>query len=127
MPTLDSPPQARRAPRLGLVVLVSLGLACASLLVTGCGHRHRRDGFVLVDNRTDLTTNELLLAFRLAPFGSAFTGDLLGGDLPPLSARNLGPWPEDFYDAEGDLELGQLIEWFDLFVGDGDTTVFEVR
>lgn len=95
--------------------------------LTGCGHDHEHYGFVVVDNRTDLTTNEDLLAFRLAPFGSPFTGDLLGGALAPLSARNLGPWPQDYYDAEGDLQLGQLIEWFDVGVGHGDQTVFEVR
>jgi hypothetical protein len=107
---------------LSLLVLLTAALALA-----GCGHHHHDDGLVLVDNRTDLTTSERLLAFRLASFGDPFTGDLLGGDLDPGAARSLGVWREDFYDAEGDLELGQLIEWFDLFVGDGDTTVFEAR
>ncbi len=129
MSTLDSPPRAGRPCRRVSACLVPTCLALAGLAfaLVGCGHRHHAEGFVLVDNRTDLTTNESLLAFRLAPFGSPFTSDLLGGDLPPLSARSLGGWPETFYDAEGDLERGQLIEWFDLFVGDGDTTVFEVR
>jgi len=99
-------------------------------LVPGCGHHHRHhwdEGRIVVDNRTDLTTDEALLTFRVAAFGRPFTGDLLGGPLPPGAGRNLGYWDEDYYDAEGDLELGGLIEWFDLFVGNGDTTVFEVR
>ena len=112
---------------LGLFPLTCLLTLGAALLLSGCGHRHHDDGLVVVDNRTDLTTDESLLAFRMASFGDPFTGDLLGGDLVPGAARNLGVWREDFYDAEGDLELGQLIEWFDLFVGDGDTTVFEAR
>ncbi len=47
--------------------------------------------------------------------------------LPVLSSRFIGTFATDYYDAEGELELGQLIEWFDLFVGDGGTTVYEVR
>ena len=103
-------------------------LALALALLAGCGHHHYDDeGRIVVDNRTDLTTNEYLLAFRVAAFGRPFTGDLLGGDLAPGSGRSLGYWHEDYYDAEADLELGGLIEWFDLFVGNGDTTVFEAR
>lgn len=112
----------------GPLFLATILVLLASLLVAGCGHGHHHDhGFVVVDNRTDLTTNEMLEAFRLAPFGEPFTGDLLNADLAPASAANLGIWREDYYDAEGDLELGQLIEWFDLFVGNGHTTVFEAR
>lgn len=113
-------PSGSACTLLALVALIGAGL-------TACGHHHHDEGYILVDNRTDLTTNEALFSFRLAPFGEPFTGDLLGGPLPPLAARQLGAWPEDYYDAEGDLELGQLIEWFDVFVGNYDTTVFEVR
>ena len=62
--------------------LFSLGLLLmAALALAGCGHGHHHhdEGLVVVDNRTDLTTNEILMAFRLAPFGEPFTGDLLGG------------------------------------------------
>ncbi|MDJ0521615.1 MAG: hypothetical protein QNJ90_06010 [Planctomycetota bacterium] len=114
-------------PSACLAILAAAILIPGSLILGGCGHHHHDDGFVVVDNRTDLTTSEDLLAFRLASFGDPFTGDLLSADLPPGSAENLGIWREDFYDGEGDLELGQLIEWFDLFVGNGDTTVFEAR
>jgi hypothetical protein len=104
---------------------VLFGLLLA-LALAGCGHHHD-DGFIVVDNRTDLTTNEALLTFHVAPFGLPFSGDLLGGDLLPLESRFIGVFAEDYYDAQGELELGQLIEWFDTFVGNDDTTVFEVR
>lgn len=108
--------------------LVTALLAPAFLALAGCGHDHPdHHGFIVVDNRTDLTTNEKLMTFRVAPFGQPFTGDLLGGDLDPATARNLGIFAEEYYDAEGDLELGQLIEWFDTFVGLEETTVFEAR
>jgi hypothetical protein len=104
------------------------GLLVAASALGACGrHRHHHEGQVVVDNRTDLTTNEMLLDFRLAPFGEPFSGDLLGGALPPASARFIGTFHEDFYDGEGELELGMIVEWFDLFVGDGETTVFEAR
>lgn len=107
-----------RTMLLGLLIGVALA---------GCGHHHDDHGYIVVDNRTDLTTNEALLTFHVAPFGLPFSGDLLGGDLLPLESRFLGQFLEDFYDAQGDLELGQLIEWFDTFVGNGRETVFEVR
>ena len=98
----------------------------APMLLTGCGHSHHsHEGYILVDNRSDLTTNEYLLAFRVAPFGHPFTGNLLPADLAPAATANLGAWAEDYYDAEGDFELGDLIEWFDIWVGDQQTTVFE--
>jgi len=103
-------------------------LTFAALLLGGCGSSHHsHEGFVLVDNRTDLTTDEFLFAFRLAPFGQPFTGDLLSADLAPAATVNLGAWQEETYDAQGDLELGDLIEWFDIFVGNQETTVFEVQ
>ena len=104
-------------------------LALSLLLMAGCGHHHHDyDGDIVVDNRTDLTTNEELLTFRVAGFQDPFTGDLFNGT--PLvvgGARHMGTWDEDYYDGQGDLELGQVIEWFDEFVGDGRTTYFEVR
>jgi hypothetical protein len=119
---------SRRPARARVPAVLVCLLPVLAVLAVGCGdHYHHRDGFIVVDNRTDLTTNEDLLTFRVAPFGQPFTGDLLGGNLPPLSSRNLGAWPNGYYDAEGDLELGQLIEWFDEYVGGGQATVFEVR
>lgn len=108
-------------------LLVPLLLAAGGLAACGHHHDHPHAGIAVVDNRTDLTTNEKLMTFRMAGFGLPFSADILGGDLPVLSARTVGSFEADYYDGQGDLELGQLIEWFDLWVGDGASTVFEVR
>ncbi|MDA1193992.1 MAG: hypothetical protein O2894_02300 [Planctomycetota bacterium] len=113
----------QRAVRRGAVASI---LLCA---LASCGEPsyHTHEGFVLVDNRADVTTSEFMLAFRLSPFGHPFTGNPLASDLAPGSTANLGTWQEEYYDAEADLELGDLVEWFDLFVGDQQTTVFEAQ
>ena len=81
---------ARRA--IGLL----LALLCCLTLAFGCGHSHHsHEGFVMVDNRSDTTTNEFLLAFRLAPFGHPFTGNLLPADLAPAATANLGAHNKD--------------------------------
>ena len=118
-------PHARRPAGALLPVLLCL-LLLPCLGACGSSH-HSHEGFVLLDNRTDLTTNEFMLAFRLAPFGQPFTGNLLAADVPPGDTRNLGAWAEDYYDAEADLELGDLVEWFDIWVGNQETTVFEAQ
>jgi hypothetical protein len=47
---------------------------------------------------------------------------------PPISRRSRRSYPASRRkDAQGDLELGQVIEWFDEFVGNERTTCFEVR
>ncbi|MCB9825601.1 MAG: hypothetical protein H6806_08260 [Planctomycetes bacterium] len=102
-------------------------LAAAGLALGGCGHHRHHEGDILVDNRTDLTTSEDLLTFRIARFGQDFTSDLLGGSLPPASARFIGTFREDYYDGTGDLSGGGIIDWQDLYVGYERTTVFEVR
>jgi hypothetical protein len=107
--------------------VLAMAFSSVALALAACGHHHHDYGDAVVDNRTDLTTNEQLLTFHVAPFGLPFTGDLLGGPLDPLNARFVATLRNDYYDAEGELELGQMIEWFDEFVGYGDTTVFEVR
>ncbi len=58
--------------------ILSGALLALLLIAGGCGHRDH-DGDIVVDNRTDLTTNELLLTFRVAPFRQPFSADLLGG------------------------------------------------
>jgi len=104
----------------------------ASLFLTGCGRHHRdRVGDIWIDNQTQAgptPTNEDLLSFRIARFGEPFTGDLLGGTpVAEDSARFVGRFTEDYYDAQGDLELGQITEWFDVFVGDEEITWFVVE
>lgn len=106
--------------------------ACALLLgLAACGHDHDDyRGNIYVDNQThtgQAPTNEDLLTFRIARFGDPFTGDLLGGALEEDAARFIGTFDEDYYDAEGDLELGQVIEWFDVFVGEEEDTWFVVE
>lgn len=121
--------RARRIPILPLVSALALGL----MLVPGCGHRHRdyHEGDIWVDNQTHATavpTNEDLLTFRVAGFQDPFTGDLLSGSpVGEDTARYIGTFDEDYYDAEGDLEFGQIIEWFDVFVGDRRDSYFVVE
>ena len=110
--------------RARFLALVGL-LAITAPLLAGCGHSHYDDtGDIVVINETHLTTTEDLLDFFVARFGDPFSGDILGGTLGPNSARSLGSFTEDYYDAQGNLSGGQLVEWFDEFVGDGYTTEF---
>ncbi len=113
--------------------VVTIAILClAGVTSVACGHGHHGHGYhhhgtVVVDNQTHTTTNEMLVTFQVAPFQLPFTGDLLGGTpIDPAEARFLGEFGTDYYDARGDLELGQVIEWFDEFVGNGDTTFFVV-
>ncbi len=110
-----------------------LAPVAAVLLVglTACGGHHDYEGDIWVDNQTHAgpaPTNEDLLTFRIAAFRDPFTGDLLGGvPVDEDSARYIGEFDEDYYDAEGDLELGQVIEWFDVFVGEEEDSWFVVE
>ena len=79
-----------------------------------------------MDNLTNFGVPESLLNFFIAPFGEPFTGDILGGELFAGETRFIGTFAEDVYDAEGDLEFGQIIEWLDIFVGNGENAFFEV-
>jgi hypothetical protein len=83
-------------------------------------------GTVEAANGTDLTTFEWMYGFYLAPAATGmFTGDLLSGPLPPASAEIVGDFEEDLYDAEADLEFGDIVEWFDVPVPGGEVTTFE--
>ena len=107
-----------------LCALLSAGLGAG--LLAGCGWDEDEDGNILVDNQTDGGTPEQILAFRLARFGDPFTGNLLGAPLPPGSTEHLGSWHEDYYDAEADMELGDLVEWFDVWVYSDEDNFFDV-
>ena len=122
---------SRKRPPIRLFTHLALGgLLLLAAGLGACGHSHSHplppQGEAVVDNRTDQTTPEILYNFFLGAQGSPFSADLLGGDLLPQDARSVGLFPTNIYDAEGDLELGQIIQWFDVFIGEGDTTVFEV-
>jgi hypothetical protein len=84
-------------------------------------------GSVEVDNLTDTSTFEYVLSFYLALSGTgAFSGNLLSAPLPPGTIEYVGEWLSDTYDAEADLEFGDLVQWFDVPVPAGDVTTFEV-
>jgi hypothetical protein len=104
-------------------------LAGSALWLAACGHDHYYrdyDGNVFVNNETHTTTMEDVLAFRVAPFGEPFTGNLLPAPLPPAATRYVGRFQRDYYDAEADLSGGDLVEWFDVWVGDGQDVFFDV-
>ncbi len=119
--------------------IAPLGVLTAALLVAACGDGYHDGpiydpyyppvyyGTVVVDNQTDTTTVEDVLTFYLAPAGTgSFTGNLLSGPLPPGFAEDVGDFVEDYYDAEADLEFGDLVTWYDVAVPGGDVTTFEV-
>jgi len=65
--------------------------------------------------------------FFLAPAATdLWTPDLLGWPLAPGAIASVGDYVEDFYDAEADLEFGDYVEWFDVFVPGAEITLFEV-
>jgi hypothetical protein len=106
------------------VVLVSLALVGLG----GCGCCDEDDdwGDIVIDNLTDTTVPELVLTFRVAPIGEPWSGNLLNDPLEPGFQDYTGSWYEDLYDGNATMELGDIVEWFDIFVGDEQTTVFEV-
>jgi hypothetical protein len=84
-------------------------------------------GTAEVDNRTDATSFEDVLSFRLAPAASGtFTGNLLDAPLPPGWTADAGDFLADVYDGESDLELGDLVTWFDVPLPAANVTTFEV-
>lgn len=114
-------PSTQRQRRCCALLLLALALPLA-----GCGDWDY-DGNVIVDNRTDgAVTPELVLAFRLGRFGDPYTGNLLSAALPAGSAEHLGAWHEDYYDAQADMELGDLVEWFDVWIFADEDNYFDV-
>jgi hypothetical protein len=112
--------------RLPTALLVAT-LAVLALPLAGCGDYWDYDGNVIVDNRTDGgATPEDALSFRLARFGDPFTGNLLGAPLPPGSAEHLGEWHEDYYDAEAEMDIGPLVEWFDVWIFADEDNFFDI-
>ncbi len=112
-----------------------LGLAALALVLPlggcGCGSCEAVviDDFwgnVFVDNLTDTTTVEYVVFFQVAVVGGKWTGDLLIDDVPPRGTQFVGTFSEDLYDAYAELEFGDFVEWFDVFVGQGEDVFFEV-
>lgn len=119
-----------RIPR-PLALLLALALVLPSLAGCGCGDcdEYYEDSYwgnVYVDNWTDTTTFEYVVFFQVAVVGGPWTGDLLVADVAPGGTQFVGTFGEDVYDAYADLEFGDYVEWFDVFVGYGEDVFFEV-
>ncbi len=119
-----------------LVGLLALGVA-ALLVLPGCGCHDCGGvyvppgpylGDVYLDNLTDLgPAPEFAETFYLAPAGTVgFTGNLLPGPLAPGATQFVGTYAEGYWDAEADMEFGDLVTWFDTYVAAFDDTFFEV-
>ena len=48
-------------------------------------------------------------------------------DNVPTGSIWVGRFREDYYDGTADLQLGGIVDWFDLYVGNDRTTYFEAR
>ena len=119
----------RIPPRAGRRLLPILALGVFALGLSGCGCCSEPDNYwgnIFVDNFTDTTTVEEVWFFQVAPFGQPWTGNLLSGPLPAGSTEFVGTFHENNYDAYAELELGDFVEWFDIFVGYGEDVFFEV-
>jgi hypothetical protein len=112
--------------RIGLRVPAALALATLVLVGCSCCEEPGYWGNVFVDNLTHSTTLEDILDFRVAAFGQPWTGNLLGPPLPPAATRFVGTFSESYYDADAQLSGGDLVEWFDIFVGQELDVFFEV-
>ena len=117
------------------ILPILVGLAWILVSLTGCGGSCGSCeevvvddlwGNVFVDNWTDTTTPEYVIFFQVAVVGGPWTGDLLVADVAPGGTQFVGTFGEDVYDAYADLEFGDFVEWFDIFVGYGDDVFFEV-
>jgi hypothetical protein len=108
------------------LLLVLPGCGCDGCCSDGCYVPPPAIGNVYVDNLTDTTIPEYCLAFRLAPIDGPFTGNLLLQDLPPATTQFVGTFSAYHYDAEADMEFGDLVTWFDVPVPAADDTFFEI-
>jgi hypothetical protein len=118
MSTADSP---RPLPlRIAAALLISL-----VPFLAGCGDDYD-EGDLYVWNRTDNTTDEMVVAFRLGPDGGPLTGNVLPAPIVEGDEDYIGFFEEDIYDAEADLELGGIVDFFNFFVGNDDDTVLQV-
>jgi len=119
----------RSASRPASVALLVLLLAAVALPGCGCCDDPEPPywGNIYLDNLTHLDIPEFADGFYVAPFGGPFTGNLLPASLAPGATQFCGTFAQDYYDAEAEMEFGPpIVEWFDIFVGDGQDTFFEV-
>ena len=127
---MDHPPLAR---------LLWLVPALLALTLTGCGggccEEYYYEEVVVYDPAPiplasidlDNLSPEFVDTFFLSPAGTGlWTEELLGWPLAPGETAYIGEFQEDWYDAEADTELGDLVQWFDVFAPGGEITIFEV-
>lgn len=111
--------------RLPLLVLAA---AIGLLALTGCGGGSSYDpppyGYVYVHNQTIYSTWEWIVFFEVAPLDGQWSGDLLYSDVPPGGSQYLGTLDEDRYDVYLEMESGAFVEWFDVFIGQGENFHF---
>jgi hypothetical protein len=75
----------------------------------------------------DNLSPEYIATFFLAPAATnLWSEELLGWPLAPGDTAYIGDFPEDWYDAEADMEFGDLVVWFDVLAPGGEVTIFEV-
>lgn len=105
-----------------------LAAALFALPLSGCGccGSGNSDGNVFAANHTDSGVPEDTNTFEMASFGDPFTGNLLGGPIAAGDARHVGAFQEDYYDARSEMQLGDVIEWFDRWVGANTDTFFDI-
>jgi hypothetical protein len=124
-------PSSTRLARTALAGAALLSLAACG----GAGYHGDGDPYyppfpassALASAELDNLSFEYVLGFYMAPAAtSSWSGDLLSSPLPPGFVESLGEFDEDFYDAEADLELGDLVQWFDVFLPGAELTTFEV-
>ena len=126
-------------PRSSLVLLGLL--AAAALPLAGCGGgcstcydvgyggggEYYPEPFPLGSIDYDNQSPEYADTFFLAPASTGlWTDELLGWPLAPGEIAYIGDFEEDWYDAESDMELGEIVTWPDVFVPGNDVTTFEV-
>ncbi len=126
------PPSPRSRSFLRLLASAAL-LALLLLPLSGCGCDCDDTivvdtwwGNVFVSNLTEGLQAEFTDSFYLAPVDGDFTANLLSAPLAPGRTQFVGTFSQGYYDAEADMELGDLVTWEGIFVGEADDAYFEI-
>jgi hypothetical protein len=98
-------------------------------LIGGCGESYNDypdTGDLYISNRTDLSTNENVVAFRMAADGYPLGNQLLPGPILPTDVDYIITLWNGIYDGECEMELGGFVDFFDWYAGSGAVTVLGV-